>query len=191
MHFYGSKEIINKTTKMKKIIAIAALLFCLFTVTTATAQVNVKINIGNQPAWGPTGYDYVDYYYLPDIDMYYYVPTGQYIYLQGNRWVYTSNLPNRYRNFDFNSGYKVVINERRPYEHAAMYRAKYASYRGNRNQQIIRNSREEKYYKSKGHPKHNEWKNSRNGDKRNDDKRNDRGGDKKNDKKDKRGGGRD
>ena len=37
----------------------------------AQVKVGVNINIGSQPEWGPRGYDYVEYYYLPDIEMYY------------------------------------------------------------------------------------------------------------------------
>ena len=50
---------------MKKIILSAAILFA-FVATTKNSQAQVKvgvnINIGSQPAWGPVGYDYVDYY---------------------------------------------------------------------------------------------------------------------------------
>lgn len=31
------------------------------------AQVNVNINIGTPPAWGPAGYSDARYYYLPDL----------------------------------------------------------------------------------------------------------------------------
>lgn len=59
------------------------------------AQVSVNINIGSQPQWGPSGYDHVDYYYLPDIDAYYNVPNKQYIYLNNGNWVFNSNLCSR------------------------------------------------------------------------------------------------
>src|SRR5258705_8363958 len=144
---------------MKKIILIITILFT-FTVATKIVQaqvsVGVNINIGSQPVWGPVGYDYVDYYYLPDIDVYYYVPRHQYVYLSGGRWIFSAYLPVRYRSYDLYSGYKVVINEPRPYLHADVYRTKYAPYRGKRGQQvIIRNSDEPKYYVVKGHPKYN------------------------------------
>jgi len=122
----------------------------------AQVSIGVNVNIGSQPVWGPVGYDYVDYYYLPDIDVYYYVPRHQYIYLSGGRWIFTASLPVRYRSYDIYSGYKVVINEPRPYLHADVYRSRYAPYRGRRNAQvIIRNSDEPKYYVVKGHPKYN------------------------------------
>jgi hypothetical protein len=59
------------------------------------AQVNLNINIGSQPQWGPTGYDHVDYYYLPDVDAYYNVPAKQYVYLNDGNWVWRNNLPSR------------------------------------------------------------------------------------------------
>jgi hypothetical protein len=144
---------------MKKISLIVIIFFALITSTKNTQaqiHVGVNINIGSQPVWGPVGYDYVDYYYMPDIDVYYYVPRHQYIYLSNGRWIFSAYLPVRYRSYDLYSGYKVVINEPRPYLRADVYRAKYAPYRGRRNQQvIIRNSNEPKYYVVKGHPKYN------------------------------------
>src|SRR5436190_166956 len=105
---------------MKKIIICAALaLSATFFVKDAAAQIrfNVHVNIGSQPVWGPTGYDYAEYYYLPDIETYYYVPTHQFIYMNGGRWVFSRSLPYRYRNYNLYSGYKVVVNEPRAYMH--------------------------------------------------------------------------
>lgn len=121
----------------------------------AQVRLNVNVNIGSQPVWGPVGYDYVDYYYLPDIECYYYVPNQQFIYLSGNRWVFSYSLPPRYRSYDLNTGYKVVVNEPRAYLHFQSDRVKYRGYRDNRSQVIIRNSDEPKYYVVKGHPKYN------------------------------------
>jgi hypothetical protein len=93
---------------------------------------------------------------MPDIDVYYYVPRRQYVYLSGGRWIFAMSLPTRYRAYDLYTGYKVVINEPRPYLHADVYRVRYAPYRGKRNEQvIIRNSDDPKYYVVKGHPKYN------------------------------------
>lgn len=124
----------------------------------AQVRVNVNVNIGSQPVWGPVGYDYVDYYYLPDIDAYYYVPSRQFIYLNGPRWVWASSLPAPYRGYDLYHGYKVVINEPRPYLHHNTYKAKYAGYRNRHDQAVIRDSRDAKYYVNKGHPNHGQWK---------------------------------
>ena len=133
---------------MKKI------LVCLLFITCATAtfkkadaqiRFNVHFNIGSQPTWGPTGYDHVDYYYLPDIETYYYVPTHQFIYMSGGRWIYSYNLPPQYSNYDLYSGYKVVMNEPRPYMHFDRDRDRYSRYRGDHSQVIIQNSDDHRY----------------------------------------------
>jgi hypothetical protein len=145
---------------MKKVIFILALVLSGVAINTASAQLRIglNINIGSQPIWGPVGYDHVDYYYMPDIDVYYNVPNRQYVYQERGRWIFASSLPARYRNYDLYSGYKVVVNEQYPYRHAAMYRTKYAAYKNNHDQQVIRNSHEEKYFQIKEHPEHNKWK---------------------------------
>ncbi|RFM26228.1 hypothetical protein [Deminuibacter soli] len=144
---------------MKKMILIAGLMMSgMVYYNTAAAQVsvNVNVNIGNQPVWGPTGYDHVDYYYMPDIDAYYYVPERRFIYYENNRWVRASALPPAYRNYDLYRGYKVVINEREPYLHDNRYKAQYARYRNwNGRQPVIRDSRDQRYYVVKGHPMYN------------------------------------
>lgn len=147
---------------MKKILFVSTFLFASI-IATKNAQsqvrVGVNINIGSQPAWGPVGYDYVDYYYMPDIDVYYYVPQRQFIYFSSGRWVFANSLPSRYRGYDMYSGYKVVINEPRPYLRNDYYRNQYGGYRGRLNQQvIIRNSDDPRYHnhRGKGHYKHKE-----------------------------------
>lgn len=114
------------------------------------AQVRVNINIGLQPAWGPAGYDHVDYYYLPDIETYYYVPKRQFIYLDRGNWVYRSALPARYSNYDLYNGYKVVINSPRPYQSFNSHKAKYAKFKGYNGKQASNKS-----YKSQGNSKGN------------------------------------
>ena len=99
---------------MKKIILITAIFLGAIAITknsNAQVKVGVNINIGSQPVWGPVGYDYVDYYYMPDIDAYYYVPNRQFVYLSNGRWIFATSLPVAYRHYDLYSGYKVVINE--------------------------------------------------------------------------------
>jgi hypothetical protein len=110
------------------------------------AQVSVNVNIGSQPQWGPTGYNHVDYYYLPDVDAYYYVPTSQYIYQNNGSWIWRNSLPGQYSNYDLYNGYKVVMNTPKPYlshqNHVKAY-SKYKNYGGK--QGNIRDSREVKY----------------------------------------------
>jgi len=149
---------------MKKTIFIVALFIGGLLFQTANAQVSVdlRVNIGTQPVWGPVGYDHVEYYYMPDIDVFYYVPRHQYIYLQRGSWVFAASLPYKYRSYDIYTGYKVVINEARPYRNAAVYRTKYSGYKNNRGQEIIRNSHDSRYFENKGHPEHSKWQKSRN-----------------------------
>src|ERR1700761_1260865 len=141
---------------MKRIILVAALLVGCFTFKSADAQLHISLglNIGSQPDWGPTGYDHAEYYYMPDIDAYYDVPNHQYVYFQNNSWIHAAVLPARYH-FDPYNSYKVVVNDRNPWERAATYRKKYAGYKGRRGQPIIRDSHDQKY--------RNHWNGNNNG----------------------------
>ena len=132
---------------MKKVILVFALLVALVAVQKVNAQVRVglNVNIGSQPACGPTGYDYVDYYYLPDIDAYYYVPRHQYIYFDDGRWNFSRTLPMRFRDFDFYHAHKVVINEPTPYLHHQQIRERYVEFKGRREEQHIYNNSDERY----------------------------------------------
>lgn len=118
----------------------------------AAAQISLNINIGSQPLWGPVGYDHVEYYYLPDIESYYYVPKQQFVYQDRGKWIFSRNLPSRYRNYDLYNGYKVVVNSRNPYLNFNNDRRQYARYKNVRTQQVIRNSNDKRYYVVKGHP---------------------------------------
>lgn len=138
----------------------------LLTVSSSKAQVsiNLGVNIGSQPVWGPVGYDHVDYYYLPDIEAYYSVPKHQYVYLNGGQWIFSASLPARYANYDVERGYKVVINEPRAYVHFANHRVEYAKFKGYKQHQVfISESNDPRYYVVKGHPKF--AKNNKYGDK--------------------------
>ena len=104
------------------------------------AQLSVRINVGTPPQWGPSGYNDVRYYYLPDIESYYDVPSSMFIYYSGNRWVHSRYLPGRYRNYDLYHGYKVVMKDYRgeaPYNHFREYKMKYGrGYRGEEHRNI-------------------------------------------------------
>ena len=127
--------------------------------TSADAQVRVSINanIGRQPVWGPAGYDYAQYYYLPDIDVYYDIQSTNFIYQDCGRWVTAAALPVRYHNYNLYSGYKVVVNDQRPYMHHEYYRNKYAGYRNYHGRQVvIRDSRDKRYViVNRNYNKHN------------------------------------
>ncbi len=92
------------------------------------AQVDVSINIGSPPPWGPPGPPEVEYYYLPDVESYYDVRSSQFIYYNGSVWIRSKHLPSRYRNYDLYNGYVVVLNDyhgRTPYTHFSHHKVKY------------------------------------------------------------------
>ena len=146
---------------MKKILLLSGFILgsILFQEASALLRISIRANIGSQPVWGPSGYDRAEYYYLPEIDVFYNVSRRQYVYEQRGRWVFSASLPRQYRNYDLYSGYKVVVNDNRPYRNAGMYRTKYATYKNNHNQESIRNSKDSRYFKIKEHPEHNNWQN--------------------------------
>jgi hypothetical protein len=123
----------------------------------AQVRVNLNFNLDSQPAWGPTGNDYVENYYLPDIEAYYNVPTHRFYYNEGGRWISRASLPSRFGNYDLNNAYKVVVNDKNPWRNHETYRAKFASYKGRHDQETIRNSKDSKYFVNKNHPEHNNW----------------------------------
>lgn len=160
---------------MKKVLIAAFILLGSLSIKTASAQLNISINIGSQPAWAPVGYDHVDYYYLPDINAYYSVPDAQFIYLNGNRWRRAKKLPSRYGNYNIYNSYKVVVNRSNPYNNNRQDIARYGKYKGQRSQPVIRDSREEKYYQNRGNVHHDQWqKSQKNDNKKNDHKDNGR-----------------
>ncbi|WP_348822288.1 hypothetical protein [Flavobacterium aestuarii] len=118
------------------------------------AQVSVNVNIGTPPPvvvaspkvviasppdWGPVGYDNMEYYYLPDIQVYYDIRLAQYIYFGNGRWIRSSRLPAYCRNYNLYNGYKVVLTD---YHGNAPY--------------VYHNAHKVKYYKGyKGKPQKN------------------------------------
>jgi hypothetical protein len=148
---------------MKKQIVLAAIVLLSCFGYSANAQVSVHFNVGLQPLWGPVGYDYVQYYYIPDIDAYYDVANQDYVYLDNGVWVTSSYLPPRYGNFDLYRAHKVVINESSPWLRHGEYRDRYYSYRGRHDQEVIRDSRDQRYWANPNHPMHSRWNGNGNG----------------------------
>jgi hypothetical protein len=137
---------------MKKVVIVfAVVLISMINAVETKAQVAASVNIGMQPAWGPVGYDYVEYYYLPAYELYYYVPARQYVYWDGVQWVIVTKLPNRFRTVNFYTTYKVVINEPKPYLHHEQLKARYMKYKDETGkQEVIRDSKDPKYTEVKG-----------------------------------------
>lgn len=111
--------------KSLKFIALG-LIFFLFT--SIEAQVSVNVQLGSPPAWGPSGYSNVEYYYLPDVQMYYDIRASQFIYFNNNKWNRSRYLPKHHKNYDLYSGYKVVLVDyhgNSPYTHFKTHKIKY------------------------------------------------------------------
>lgn len=131
---------------MKKLLVLATVIGLVVLAEPGKAQVRIQANINIQPQWGPTGYDYAEYYYMPDIDVYYNIPRRQFVYLNAGRWVFAASLPPIYRDYDLYRGYKVVINDPAPYRRCDYYRQQYRPYRGYYDRQvIIRDARPYRY----------------------------------------------
>ncbi|GAB3425001.1 hypothetical protein [Niabella aquatica] len=146
---------------MKKLIFAAFICAGFFLSHSANAQVSIRINIGNQPAWGPVGYDYARYYYLPEANVYYDINAERFMYLERGRWITARQLPSMYRGINLYNTYKVVINRNYPpYRDNRKDIIAYNRYNNIRNQYIIRDSRDVKYYQSRYHPRHREWSNN-------------------------------
>ena len=152
---------------MKKFLLATCISFTFLFINKAEAQVSVglKINIGNQPCWGPTGYDRAEFYYLPDIECYYNVVKHRFIYQRDGRWIFSETLPPMYSSFNLNSGYKVVLNgDPKPYLHFEEHRVQYVRYKNyEQRQPILHESNEDRY--------RNHWDDKRYGMKDHDDHR--------------------
>lgn len=135
---------------MKKFILLLGLLVATVTYNKADAQnINISINIGSQPAWGPTGYDYVDYYYMPEIDVYYNVNSSLFYYWINGYWMSARYLPYRYHSYDFYNMYKVVVNVHDPWLYNRRHRRLYADYRSYKRQPVIKYSSDNRYRDSR------------------------------------------
>jgi len=138
---------------MRYVTALAVGLWCWGCAGTPVAQevFEPSPNIGAQPSWGPTGYDYVEYYYLPEIEVYYHVPTHEYFYFEMGYWRRGSSLPLRYRDYDLYHSYKVVINAHQPWRVHDFYKDGYSGFRGRHDQVSLRDSKDAKPLVIKDH----------------------------------------
>jgi len=126
-----------------------SLFVCLGFISPVVAQhvsVNVNINLDRQPAWGPVGYDYVDFYYFPDINIYYDINYAMFYYPSGRRWIASRYLPVKYARYDLYAMYKVpLINEVDPWLYNRSHKRMYAHYRGYSNQVVIYYATDNRY----------------------------------------------
>ncbi len=122
---------------MKKLFATlavsAALIFC-----SVPAQAQ-QININIQPAWGPTGYDYAEFYYIPELNVYYDIINSLFYYYNAGHWVGAAYLPVKYRRYDLYNMYKVVLNGNpQPWLDNRLHKRAYRHLRDDRTQVPIR-----------------------------------------------------
>ena len=145
---------------MKKMIIAGLLAIGLMTSSTqeTNAQVQVNINIGQQPLWGPVGYDYVEYYYIPELNVYYDVLNAMYIYHQHRRWVHAAVLPSRFGHYDLYRMHKIVMNQMNPFRYNHDHIRSYGNYRRMQHQMAIRDARDYRYFAHPRHPRHNEYR---------------------------------
>lgn len=144
---------------MKTSIYILLILTSSLLVKVSNAQVNICVwcasNMNLQPGWGPVGYEYADYYYLPAIEVYYNVPERQFIYEVKGNWIINKALPARLATFNLYHAHKVVINDVLPYFEHATYKAQYASLKNDHAQHAIRDSHDIRYTEAKLHTDRN------------------------------------
>jgi len=115
---------------MKKLLLTTMIVAAFIFASETKAQVgfNLNVHLGARPDWGVQGNYEGNYYYLPEINCYYDIASRQFIYPDGESWVYAYSLPYAYRDYNLYNGYKVVVNEPRPYLHNDYYRQRYNSY---------------------------------------------------------------
>lgn len=138
---------------MKKLIIAISLFFVVGLSNHIQAQsinINVNINIDKQPSWGPSGYEYAEFYYFPDIDIYYDVANTLFYYATGGKWISSQYLPDKYRKYDLYGLYKIVLNESQPWLQNKTHKKNYSKYKGDKTQEPIRYSNDSKYNNSKG-----------------------------------------
>lgn len=138
---------------MKTMMIALGLFFVMGFANPASAQnisINVNINLDRQPSWGPTGYDYAEFYYMPDINVYYDVVNSLFYHYSRGAWISVQYLPSDYRKYDFYNMYKVVLNEKQPWLNNKTHKKSYARYKGDKTQEPIRYSTNSRYNDSKG-----------------------------------------
>ena len=137
---------------MKKLIFVLSLglIIGMVNINKAEAQVRVRINIDIQPSWGPSGYNYAEFYYIPEINVYFDVINHLYYYRNGRRWVSGLYLPMAYSHYDFYSLYKVVINGvRSPWRSNRNHIRLYSGYSYNYSQMPIFYVTEPRYHRAR------------------------------------------
>ena len=100
----------------------------------AKAQLSVSLNFGARPnLWLPRGYETNDFYFIPEVNSYYDVPDHVFVYNQNGRWVRSSMLPGRYRDYDLRRSRVVAVRQQPPFWNDNGYRRDDNDYRSHDN----------------------------------------------------------
>lgn len=118
---------------MRKIVLAISLALGMITLSDA-ASAKVNVNKHHQPNWGPAGYNYASFYFLPEYNAYYNIITKRFHYKSGQRWVTAPQLPRQFGKVDLYRTYKVVINDATPYKMNDKHIRMYGTYANHRNQ---------------------------------------------------------
>lgn len=134
---------------MKKIFIILGIILG-FAVTNVTAQFKLDTKQPNrteQPTWGPVGYHYVSFYYLPELNIYYDVIQKQFVIPNGSKWEYTNNLPKKYHHVNLYNTYKVVFqdDDNQPFVSNKKHQKIYKEYKRNYSQVPIAAAVDKRY----------------------------------------------
>ncbi len=108
-------------------------------------NINLTLNSDRQPAWGPAGFDYAPYYYIPAINVYYEVNSARFYYQNGSVWIYSTTLPPAYRNRDLHTLYKVVLKEPTPWIYNKNHKTAYKKYKKNSTQLTLQKAHHNQY----------------------------------------------
>ena len=131
---------------------IFTILFCvqLLFVTDSFSQFPLDAKTSNrsvQPTWGPVGYHYVSFYYLPELDIYYDVNQKLFVYSNGTKWEYAQSLPKKYQTYNLYSTYKVVFQDDniQPFTENKKHQRAYKQYRKDNSQVPIIATKDPRY----------------------------------------------
>lgn len=119
-----------------------------------TSNVKVQAAAASTPVWAKAAPANVNYYYLPDINTYYDAPSKVYIYQRDGKWVRTSTLPARYRNYNLASGQTVYLTDYRGNTPYTLYKVHKVKYKGRGwKENGHDNGKHKGHHKGKGHNK--------------------------------------
>ena len=100
---------------------------CAIPFETATSSRPAVQVVYENPAWAPTYYSGVRYYYFPDLEVYYDLQNRDFIYLYNGRWLFSRELPPFYSDYDLFHSYVISLNVKvfQPWHHHHYYVSNY------------------------------------------------------------------